>query len=54
LNANQHRSAHELGIPIACINQGVARADDLFELKMNDDCGNILGYLADSLNPAEL
>ena len=27
------RSAHELGIPIACINQGVTRADDLFELK---------------------
>lgn len=45
------RSAHELGIPIACINKGLTRADDLFELKVTEDCGKILSYLADSLHP---
>jgi len=44
------RNAHELGIPIACINQGLTRADNLFQLKVNADCGGVLSSLVASLN----
>jgi NAD-dependent SIR2 family protein deacetylase len=36
-------------IPIACINEGLTRADDLFKIKVVADCGSILGQLEKSL-----
>ena len=41
--AQQHQ------IPIICINQGLTRADDMFALKVNADCGRILTSLAATL-----
>lgn len=41
--------AHDNGIPIACINKGLTRADGLFSLKLNVDCGRGLHELADLL-----
>lgn len=41
--------AHDHGIPIACINKGLTRADGLFSLKLNVDCGRGLHELADLL-----
>ncbi|MDP1931814.1 MAG: NAD-dependent protein deacetylase [Gammaproteobacteria bacterium] len=32
------RDAHQLGKPIAALNQGVTRADDLLTLKVEEDC----------------
>ncbi|MFT4863618.1 MAG: NAD-dependent SIR2 family protein deacetylase [Pseudohongiellaceae bacterium] len=32
-------------IPIACINEGLTRADDLFKIKVAADCTNVLGQL---------
>ncbi len=36
------RRAAETGKPIAIINPGITRADDLAELKLEADCGEIL------------
>lgn len=36
------KAAHEWGIPIGCINQGVTRADDLFTHKWSEDCAELL------------
>ena len=41
--------AAERKIPIACINQGMTRADGLLELKVAADCGEVLATLANSL-----
>lgn len=41
--------AAEQNIPIACINQGLTRADELFALKINAECGAVLGEVLDSL-----
>lgn len=41
--------AAEQNIPIACINQGLTRADELFALKVNGECGAVLGDILDSL-----
>jgi len=43
--AAQHR------IPIACINEGLTRADDLFKIKVAGDCTSILGQLEKNLSP---
>jgi NAD-dependent SIR2 family protein deacetylase len=40
------RQAHKLGLPIAAINQGTTRADDLFNLKVEADCVSTLRDLA--------
>ena len=40
------RHAHQQGIPVACINPGLTRADDLFDLKVAADCGDTLTQLA--------
>jgi len=37
------RQAHEAGLPIAIVNRGVTRGDDLAELKVEDDVGTSLG-----------
>jgi NAD-dependent SIR2 family protein deacetylase len=39
------RYAHEKGIAIAAINQGVTRADDLLTIKITDECGHVLTEL---------
>jgi NAD-dependent SIR2 family protein deacetylase len=41
--------AAENNIPIACINQGLTRADDLFTLKVSEPCAESLHALAASL-----
>lgn len=40
------RHAHQAGFPLACINPGATRADDLFTLKVERDCAEELGALA--------
>jgi len=37
------RMAHEAGLPIAIVNRGRTRGDDLVELKVEGDVGDILG-----------
>jgi len=39
------RRAHELGKPMACINPGKTRADELFQLKIAADCSEVLDSL---------
>jgi len=39
------RYAAESAIPIACINAGITRADDLFQLKIDADCAAVLSQL---------
>ena len=39
------RDAHRLGKPIASLNQGVTRADDLLSLKVEEDCAEGLAQL---------
>jgi NAD-dependent SIR2 family protein deacetylase len=39
------RHAHRLGIPVACINPGLTRADEMFTLKVAEDCGMVLQQL---------
>lgn len=41
------RKAHESGLPIAAINRGVTRADDLINLKIEQDCNDVLGEVLD-------
>ncbi len=41
--------AHASGKPVAAINVGRTRADALLTLKIEDDCANALGALADGL-----
>ena len=36
------RLAHEAGLPIAIVNRGRTRADDLAELKIESDVGSAL------------
>lgn len=36
------RRAHELGLPIAAVNRGITRADDLLSVKIEQDCGDVL------------
>ncbi len=45
------RLAAELGKPIALINPGTTRADQLAAVKLTSDCGPLLGAVADSLGP---
>ncbi|MDA0688247.1 MAG: NAD-dependent protein deacetylase [Proteobacteria bacterium] len=42
--------AAERQIPIACINQGMTRADGLLVLKVSADCGEVLSELASALS----
>jgi NAD-dependent SIR2 family protein deacetylase len=46
------RHAHARGIPIIAVNDGVTRADELFALKLEADCGVVLSVLADTLAAA--
>ena len=39
------RKGFEMGIPIAAINDGVTRADDMFNFKIQASCGKVLGDL---------
>lgn len=40
------RLAADHAIPIVCINQGLTRGDELFTLKVEDECGAALEWLA--------
>jgi NAD-dependent SIR2 family protein deacetylase len=44
------RHAAQLNKPMACINAGKTRADELFQLKLEMDCGEALAQLADSVS----
>ncbi len=46
------RLAAELGKPIAIINRGKTRADDLASLKIEEDAGDVLSQLADRAESA--
>jgi NAD-dependent SIR2 family protein deacetylase len=37
------RQAHDLGLPIAIVNRGLTRGDELAELKVRGDVGALLG-----------
>ncbi len=41
--------ASERKIPIACINEGLTRADDLFKIKVSGDCTDVLAQLVSKL-----
>lgn len=43
------RFAAARNIPIACINPGTTRADDLFTLKLAGDCNTVLTQLVDAI-----
>jgi NAD-dependent SIR2 family protein deacetylase len=43
------RHAHQAGFPLACINPGATRADELFTLKHEGDCAEALTGLARQL-----
>lgn len=47
------RQAANRGIPLAAINRGQTRADDLLTLKIEDDCAAALEALAGELLPVE-
>jgi hypothetical protein len=38
------------GKPVVAVNQGATRADALFALKVEDDCGRVLTRLAEALD----
>jgi NAD-dependent SIR2 family protein deacetylase len=43
------RAAHDRGLPIVAINDGITRADDLFDYKIEDDCADTLSELISEL-----
>ncbi|HEX4566301.1 MAG TPA: NAD-dependent protein deacetylase [Vicinamibacterales bacterium] len=43
------RQAHELGLPIAIVNRGLTRGDDVAELKVEGDVGTVLGEVVADL-----
>jgi NAD-dependent SIR2 family protein deacetylase len=42
-------AAQAAGKPVAAVNQGTTRADALFALKVEDDCGSVMSRLAEAL-----
>lgn len=45
------RHAAALGIPVAIINRGSTRGDDLATVKVDGGCSELLALLADELSP---
>lgn len=45
------RHAAALGIPVAIVNRGVTRGDDLATVKVDGGCSELLALLADELSP---
>ena len=45
------KHASDIGMPIACINKGLTRADALYELKVSADCGSALERVVQALPP---
>jgi NAD-dependent SIR2 family protein deacetylase len=45
------REAQRTGIPIAAINRGKTRADELLHLKVEQDCGMALNAALDYIDP---
>jgi NAD-dependent SIR2 family protein deacetylase len=44
------RRAHERGIPIAIVNIGPTRADDIATLKVEEECGEVLSVVSSQLS----
>ena len=44
------RRAHEIGIPIAAINRGITRADDILSIKVAQDCGPVLETVVETFD----
>jgi len=44
------RRAQELGLPMAAVNRGVTRADQWFDLKIEDDCARVLPAVLESMD----
>ncbi|HKJ52387.1 MAG TPA: NAD-dependent protein deacetylase [Gammaproteobacteria bacterium] len=47
------REAARLGLPIAAVNRGITRADDLLDLKIEQDCGAALDTALVDAGPAQ-
>jgi NAD-dependent SIR2 family protein deacetylase len=45
------RAAIARGIPVVAVNRGRTRADDLFEFKLDGECGEVLNAAADRMHP---
>lgn len=45
------RLAAQLEIPIAAVNRGWTRADELLALKVDGDCGEVLQWVSDRIEP---
>jgi NAD-dependent SIR2 family protein deacetylase len=45
------RRAQQMGIPIAALNRGKTRADELLKLKVEQDCGSALERALDAVDP---
>ena len=46
------RKAHQLGLPIVAINLGKTRADELLDLKLEQDCADLLPGVINRIQPA--
>ena len=46
------RKAHQLGLPIVAINLGKTRADELLDLKLEQDCADFLPGVINRIRPA--
>ena len=44
------RRAHEKGISIVAINRGVTRADNILTMKIEQDCGLVLGEVVQAMS----
>jgi len=40
--------AAEARLPMACVNKGLTRADGFYQLKLDDDCGEVLNAVAET------
>ncbi len=48
------REAARIGLPIAAVNRGMTRADDLLDLKLTQDCGSALAAVLDGTDFADV
>jgi NAD-dependent SIR2 family protein deacetylase len=47
------REAVRRGLPVAAVNRGATRADDMLELKLEADCGSALAAVLEDLGPRD-
>ena len=46
------KAARESGLPVAAVNLGRTRADDLLDFKLSTRCGDVLSWMAEQLVPS--